>query len=126
MRQKNMRMILKRFFGLLAIYAIALQAVLGVWAGAANAAQGFDPLAVLCGTASADPASPDRQPSSHRTDCVCGSACTHASMGALAEAPPHLSLLRFAVAVGAILPVEAERGVVWRGSAQARAPPVGV
>src|SRR5262245_19683953 len=81
-----LRRILKRVPGLVAVYAIALQAVLGVWAGPLSAAQASDPLAILCSGAAVVSALPDQPGSSHRTDCACGVTCTHMSMGALADA----------------------------------------
>ena len=121
-----MRAILKQFLGLLAVYVIALQAVLGVWAGAAYAGVSVDPQAILCRTVSDSPAAPDNAPNSHRVDCVCASACPHMSMATLVDVTPLPSSPSLAVAIRSPVLVEAERVAAWHGFAQARAPPIDV
>lgn len=122
----TLRRMLKRALGLVAVYAIALQAVLGVWAGPLSAAQASDPLAILCSGAAADSASPGDPASSHRADCACGMTCTHMAMGALAAGAAGLS-----VADPVLVARVRESGVAAplshrHGLAQPRAPPMRV
>lgn len=126
MSEKSMRAILKQLCSFLAIYAIALQAVLGVWAGAAQAAAATDPLSVLCRTAADGATLPERAPSSHGFDCICGAACTHMSTAALPGVTPAPPFMRVTAATRDSARIEAERAIVLHCCAQPRAPPVGV
>jgi hypothetical protein len=125
-----MRAMLKQFLGLLAVYVIALQAVLGVWAAAAQAGASADPsshiMAILCRTASDGPSAPENAPTSHRVDCVCASACSPMPIAALEDAASLPSSPTVAVAIRPPVLVDAGTVVAWHISAQPRAPPIAV
>jgi|SRR5215471_11177454 len=85
-----MAWLLRKFAALIAIYSIALQAL--VWGFVPAGNFGFDPLAIICTTDGSGDHQP--APAQHRSDCdVCLAACS--SSPALVPASVALSLLVF-------------------------------
>jgi hypothetical protein len=122
------RAIMRRLVCLAAIYAIAVQALLGAWLGAANAAPAAASAPVmLCGAALGG-AGPDPTQSGHMPDCPCMALC---AIGASAALPPPdagiapgarvVHAIRFTIAAAQVAHVASDHAL-----AEPRGPPIDV